>query len=157
MNTRTLALLGLAGATLAVVAASSTGGGGEPKLVRLKPDRLSFVNVGDPYMLEISEVPEAVFAAADAEGNLPLDSVIVNTMHDMATEAEPYLENGKLVVPVTFMAPSDGPRDIMLVWGAGTPFPLGTFKVQAKAKAAMGRRLTGRRIGHHYETVPGVV
>lgn len=155
MNTRTLAFLGLAGALVAVAAASSGGAG--PRLVRLKPDRLSFVNVGDPYMLEISDVPEAVLAAADAEGNLPLDSVIVNTVHDMATEAEPYIENGKLVVPVTFMGPSEGPRDIMLVWGAGTPFPLGTFKVQAKASASMGRKLTGRRIGHHHETVPGVV
>jgi|GEM_PF-5532533 len=162
MKTSNLLLLLAAGAGVAFVMAGSGSSGSGPTLTRLKPNRLSFVDVGETYLLEVEDVPDAILAMAQPDGSLPLDSVIVNTVHDMATEGEAFIdENGRLVLPVTFLSPSEKAEDVQLLWGLGTPFPVGSFNINARTEAAsMGRRrLTGRRVGHHHELVrvPGVV
>lgn len=159
MKTSNLLLLLAAGAGVAFVMSGSGQSG--PTLTRLKPNRLSFVDVGETYFLEIEDVPDAILAMADSNGELPLDSVAVNTVHDMRTEREAFIEDGKLILPVTFLSPSEKAEDVQLLWTVGTPFPIAAFNINARAEAAsMGRRrLTGRRVGHYHESVrvPGVV
>jgi len=133
------------------------------KTKRLKLKQISFVNPGEVYLLEIPNVPDQVAMAAmeSEDGYLPDDALALNTELDLVTEDGAIVtEDGTLLLPISLPTGGQEGKPVSIFWMRGAPFELGSFVIGSNAQAAMGRRrLTGRRVGHHHESVrvPGVV